>query len=48
MIFHVVGIKEVSKKKYNIDVLIEAQSIDFVRAMLHDYDIVLLDISEYN
>ena len=47
MIFRVVGIKEVSKRNYNLDVLIEADSADFIRNMLHDLWVVVLDVAEY-
>lgn len=47
MNFRVVGIKEVAKRNYNIDVLIKAESSDFIRNMLHDLWVVVLDVSEF-
>lgn len=47
MFFRAVGIKEIAKKKYNIDVLVDATSMDFVKMMFHDCGIVVLDVAEY-
>ena len=47
MFFRAVGIKEIAKKKYNMDVLVDATSPDFVHTLFHDYGIVVLDVSEY-
>ena len=47
MFFRAVGIKEISKKTYNIDILIDSDSSTTVRNMLHDSGVVVLDVAEY-
>lgn len=47
MYFHIIGIKEVQNKKYNMDIVLQGESEVFVREFLHIHNIVLLEISEY-
>jgi hypothetical protein len=47
MFFRAVGMKEISKKTYNLDVLVESDSNNFVKELLHDLNIVILDVVEY-
>ncbi len=47
MIFHIIGIKETKNKKYNMDILIYWESIGFVKTFLQEYNIIILNISEY-
>lgn len=47
MFFRAVGMKEISKKIYNLDVLVESDSNDFVKELLHDHGVVVLDVTEY-
>gem|GEM_PF-1983371 len=47
MYFHIVGIKEVQNKKYNMDIVLQGLSESFIRDFLHTHNIVLLEISEY-
>ena len=47
MIFHAIAIKDISKKNYNINILIQADSIDLVKSFLQSYNLVVLEISEY-
>lgn len=47
MYFHIIGIKEVQNKKYNMDIVLQGESEIFVREFLHIHNIVLLEISEY-
>jgi hypothetical protein len=47
MYFHVIGIKEVQNKKYNMDIVLQWVSESFVRDFLHTHNIVLLEISEH-
>lgn len=47
MFFRAVGMKEIAKKVYNLDVLVESDSNDFVKELLHDHNVVVLDIAEY-
>ncbi len=47
MLFHVVGIKETKKKKYNMDILIKWESEKFVRSFLQHHNIIVLNLSEY-
>ncbi len=52
MLFHVIGIKEVTNsaenKKHNLDVLIKWGSEGFIRAFLQKHNIIVLSIVEYN
>ena len=48
MFFRAVGMKEISKNTYNIDILVESDSSNSVKEMLHDYGIVVLDVAEYS
>lgn len=47
MIFHTIAIKEVSKKNYNVNVLIQAESVEFIKSLLQSYNLAILEISEY-
>lgn len=47
MFFRAVGMKEISKKTYNIDILVESDSSNTVKEMLHSLNIVVLDVAEY-
>lgn len=47
MYFHIIGIKEVQNKKYNMDIVLQWESETFIRKFLHSHNIVLLEISEY-
>lgn len=47
MLFHIIGIKETKNKKYNMDIVIKWESKDFIKAFLQNYNIIVLNISEY-
>lgn len=47
MIFHVVAIKELQDQSYNVDVLVECDSQDFVKDFLRSYNMIVLEVSEY-
>lgn len=47
MFFRAVGMKEIAKKTYNIDILVESDSSNSVKEMLHSLNIVVLDVAEY-
>lgn len=47
MYFHIIGIKEDESKKYNIDILLEAESEALLKNFLHTHNIVVLNFSEY-
>ena len=52
MLFHVIGIKEVTNgtenKKHNIDILIKGDSESFIRIFLQKHNIIVLSVAEYN
>lgn len=47
MYFHVIGIKEVKNEKYNINIVLESESISIAKDFLYFHNIVILNISEY-
>ena len=47
MYFHIIGIKEDKNDKFNINIVLETNSISIAKDFLYFYNIVVLSISEY-
>jgi hypothetical protein len=47
MYFRIIGIKEDKNNKYNINIVLESESISIAKDFLYFHNIVILNISEY-